>query len=369
MNAYKLAMEQCAVPDALPGRLRDAVLARRPQKAKSFRPRGFVRKTRLVLLAAVLLLLLGAAAVWDASFVKRFGPMAALSYMGGAAFQEVNVTSVCDDVSLTVTQALCSEKSIFYILVYTLPEELRGQDYDVNATSDFQYYGTGDITWEMLKEQEQAAWRSADWGDFTSYISTVTREESPLAPYDMTRTRYQNGGILSGYGVCQGVDTQAGTITWMQHIALESGNGWDFTGQPLTILVTPPLVVKSDGTSFPAAGHPAIVTFQPVYEGPQSLAGFYQDDDVELHATLTPFSLSLFADGCGYEDEWALYGDTWLVTDAGREIRAPLVGWINSGGGAGYVETTVHTFQILDTGKYTAVRIGSYVLPLTVPEA
>ena len=282
MNAYKLAMEQCAVPDALPGRLRDAVLARRPQKAKSFRPRGFVRKTRLVLLAAVLLLLLGAAAVWDASFVKRFGPMAALSYMGGATFQEVNVTSVCDDVSLTVTQALCSEKSIFYILVYTLPEELRGQDYDVNATSDFQYYGTGDITWEMLKEQEQAAWRSADWGDFTSYISTVTREESPLAPYDMTRTRYQNGGILSGYGVCQGVDTQAGTITWMQHIALESGNGWDFTGQPLTILVTPPLVVKSDGTSFPAAGHPAIVTFQPVYEGPQSLAGFYQDDDVEL---------------------------------------------------------------------------------------
>lgn len=369
MNAYKLAMEQCAVPDGLPERLRDAVLAQRPETTKPFRPKGFVRKARLVLLAAVLLLLLGAAAVWDSALVKRFGPMAALSYMGGATFQEVNVTSVCDDVSLTVTQALCSEKSIFYILVYTLPEELRGQGCDIEISGEWQYYGTGDITWEILKEQEGEAWQQADWNDYMSYMDIILNQDGLFAPYDMVRTRFQNGGGMSGYGVCQGVDTQAGTMTWMMHIALGTGNDWDFTSQPLTILVPPPRVTKDDGTSFPAANHPAIITFQPVYEGPQSLAGCYQDDAVELRATLTPFSLSLFADECGYEDEWALYWDTWLITETGREIPASLVGWINGGAMSSFVSTTVHTYRIIDTSEYTAVRIGKYVLPLTVPEA
>lgn len=177
----------------------------------------------------------------------------------------------------------------------------------------------------------------------------------------------QNGAGMSGYGACQGVDTQAGTVTWMMHIALDTG--WDFTSQPLTILAPPPRVVKSDGTSFPAADHPAIVTFQPVYEGPQSLEGSYQDDTVEQRATLTPFSLSLFADRCGYEDEWALYWDTWLITETGREVPVSLVGWINGGAMHSFVSTTVHTYGIIDTSEYTAVRIGKYVLPLAVPEA
>lgn len=370
MNAYRLAMEQCTVPDGLQERLRNAVLKNHPQKAKPFRPRGFVRKTRLALLAAVLLLLLGAAAVWNSSFVRRFGPMAALSYMGGATFQDVNVTSVCDDVSLTVTQALCSEKSIFVHIVYMLPEELRGQDYDVAGLYDLQYYGTGDITWEMLKEHDGEAWKQVNWGEFTSYIGVIhdpVEQKSLLAPYDMTWSRQPvNGQMLSGYGNSAGVDREAGTVAWMQHVVLDTG--WDFTSQPLTILVPPPLVVLQDGTSFPATDHPAIVTFQPAYDGPQSLTGTYQDDAVELRATLTPFSLSLYADGCGYEGEGELCRDTWLVTETGREIPVYLVGWTNSGGGDGYVATTVHTFAILETGEYTAVRIGNYIVPLGAPE-
>ena len=91
MNRYYDAMEHCAPGEGLRERLEENVLSARPERAKTYRPRR--KKTALVLLAAVLLLATSAATIWDPLFVRRFGPNAALSALGGAVFQEVNVTS------------------------------------------------------------------------------------------------------------------------------------------------------------------------------------------------------------------------------------------------------------------------------------
>ena len=112
MNAYQQAMDRCVPPEGMEKRLAQRVLSAQPEQRRPFRPGRGHKKTAALLLAAVLILATGAASVWDPLLVRRFGPQAALSYMGGAVFQEVNVTSACDDVSLTVTQALCSDKSV-----------------------------------------------------------------------------------------------------------------------------------------------------------------------------------------------------------------------------------------------------------------
>ena len=91
-NPYHDAMDRCAPPEGLRERIEENVLAGRPKRSKTFKPRGFRKKTAAVLLAAALLLGTGATTTWDPLFIRRFGPGAALSALGGAVFQEVNVT-------------------------------------------------------------------------------------------------------------------------------------------------------------------------------------------------------------------------------------------------------------------------------------
>ena len=160
MNPYRNAMEHCAPPEGLRERLEENVLASRPSNTKPFQPKRVRKRAAAVLLAAVLLLATGATTTWDPLFVRRFGPQAALSALGGAVFQEVNVTSVCDDVSLTVTQALCSDKTIHYILEYRLPE---GSPQEGWHFPELYYYGTGDYTWEELRDTCQEDWNKLDW--------------------------------------------------------------------------------------------------------------------------------------------------------------------------------------------------------------
>ena len=130
MNRYHDAMEHCAPPPELEERLREAVLSAEPMpqaRPAVFRPKGFVRKALLAaVLAAVLTLSVGAAMLvhWDDIFSDRFGPAGAETPMAEKAFQPVNVSSVCDDVTLTIREALVDEKSIYLILDYQLPDSV-----------------------------------------------------------------------------------------------------------------------------------------------------------------------------------------------------------------------------------------------------
>ncbi len=68
--------------------------------------------------------------------------------MAEKAFQPVNMTSVCDDVTLTIREALVDEKSIYLILDYQLPDSVDPETVEIaynsrentqRTTSNFQW--------------------------------------------------------------------------------------------------------------------------------------------------------------------------------------------------------------------------------------
>ena len=363
MNRYHDAMERCAPPEDLRERLEESVLSARPERAKTYRPRR--KKTAVLLLAAVLLLTTGAATIWDPLFVRRFGPQAALSALGGAVFQELNVTSVCDDVSLTVTQALCSDRTIHYILEYRLPDGFSlGEGEYLSSPGRDLYYGTGDYTWEEFKAAEGDIWQNYDWSTNLSFGDYFDRDGFVLGPYDLTHSKDGNGNT-SGSGRSKGYDPETNTITWM--FSYDFNTGWDLTEQPMTILVTPPCIETEDGTRTAVTDHPAIVTFQPAYDGPQALHAALEEGDVNISATLSTFSLSLEAKGMDYPYYEDMVKDTRLVTRDGSEKRVSLMGLTGGGGGIENEEvwTTVPFIGLTDPSDIAAIRMGDYELPLS----
>lgn len=358
MNRYHDAMERCAPDEGLRERLEKGVRSARPERARTYRPRR--KKTAVLLLAAVLLLTTGATTIWDPLFVRRFGPQAALSALGGAVFQEVNVTSVCDDVSLTVTQALCSDKTIHYILEYRLPEGAPREGYDF---PEVYYYGTGNYTWEELRDACQEDWARQDWTDWKAFSSNYMQsEDNPLWPSRLSKD--ESSGSFSGEAV-------EDVLTFC--FSVDAGEDVDFTAQPLTILVTPPCTETEGGTRRAVTDHPAIVTFQPAYDGPQARRGVFQEGDVKITATLSTFSLALEAQGTDYPWYDDMVKDTRLVKADGSEQPVGLMGFTNGGSGiagvdsgkAEEVSTTVHFILLTDISEYTAVRMGDYELPLS----
>ena len=369
MNLYHDTMENCAPPEGMRERLKENVLSARPGGARTYRPRK--KRRAVLLLAAVLLLGTSATTIWDPLFVRRFGPQAALSALGGAVFQEVNLTSVCDDVSLTVTQALCSDKNIHFILEYKLPEgfSLEEGEY-LTYPDEVRYYGTGDYTWEDLKALEGEAWSSCDWSDFSDIHDYLSRrEEFVLAPCDMIFVNKGGTGQGSGSGSTRGYDPDANTVTWL--FSRDFDTGWSLNEQPLTILVTP-CVKHADGTETAVTDHPAIITFQPAYDGPQALSGVLDEGEVKITATLSPFSLALEAEGMGYPGYEDMVKDARLVTRDGGEKKVSLMGYTNGGSGlvdigsgeAKEVSTTVHFLLLTDISEFTALRMGDYTIPL-----
>ena len=210
MNRYHESMEHCAPPPELETRLREAVLSADPERNTHpavFRPRGFFRKALLAAVLAVALTLSVGAAVlvhWDDIFTDRFGPEGAETPMAEKAFQPVNVSSVCDDVTLTIREGLVDEKSIYLILDYQLPDTVDPETVEMayNSREDTQkddielpsitYYATDDVAWDDLKAAEQDTWATLDWTD------PLTRLFYGKSENTLSRTGRVNGS--SGLG-------------------------------------------------------------------------------------------------------------------------------------------------------------------------
>ena len=193
MNRYHDAMEHCAPPPELEERLREAVSSVEPEPHPHptvYRPRGFFRKALLAaILAVVLTLSVGAAVLvnWDTIFSDRFGPEGAETPMAEKAFQPVNVTSVCDDVTLTIREALIDVNTFYVLLDYQLPDTVdrdavefaaQSEDWEYNALGlpGVSHHLTGDVSWEDFKAAEQNRWAVSDW---TSWITTRTAVTEP----------------------------------------------------------------------------------------------------------------------------------------------------------------------------------------------
>ena len=384
MNRYHDAMEHCAPPPELEARLREAVLSAEPMpqaRPAVFRPKGFVRKALLAaVLAAVLTLSVGAAVLvhWDDIFSDRFGPAGAETLMAEKAFQPVNVSSVCDDVTLTIREALVDEKSIYLILDYQLPDTVDPETVEMayNSREDTQkddielpaitYYATDDVAWEDLKAAEQDTWTTLDWTD------PLTRIFYGKPDYGKQESTRNLTGRINGSGGLgeAGYDPATNTLSYLCYITGDD-DGLDFTAQPLTLLVTPP-VLRVNGVDTAVTGHPAILTFQPIAVS-QTLTGSYRHDGFFARAVLSPMSISVeVTGGTSYQDMGELVRDTSLVLRDGSVLPAAdlILGYTGSGGrdtDDSFLFSASFTSQfqeLLDVSQVTAVRVGDVTIPL-----
>ena len=384
MNRYHDAMEHCAPPPELEARLREAVLSAEPMpqaRPAVFRPKGFVRKALLAaVLASVLTLSVGAAVLvhWDDIFSDRFGPAGAETPMAEKAFQPVNVSSVCDDVTLTIREALVDEKSIYLILDYQLPDTVDPETVEMayNSREDTQkddielpaitYYATDDVAWEDLKAAEQDTWTTLDWTD------PLTRIFYGKPDYGKQESTRNLTGRINGSGGLgeAGYDPATNTLSYLCYITGDD-DGLDFTAQPLTLLVTPP-VLRVNGVDTAVTGHPAILTFQPIAVS-QTLTGSYRHDGFFARAVLSPMSISVeVTGGTSYQDMGELVRDTSLVLRDGSVLPAAdlILGYTGSGGrdtDDSFLFSASFTSQfqeLLDVSQVTAVRVGDVTIPL-----
>ena len=385
MNRYHDAMEHCAPPPELEARLREAVLSAEPTpqaRPAVFRPKGFVRKAALAAVLAVALTLSVGAAVLvnlDDIFTDYFGPGAAETPMAEKAFQPVNVSSVCDDVTVTIREALVDEKSIYLILDYQLPDTVDPETVEMayNSREDTQkddielpaitYYATDDVAWEDLKAAEQDTWTTLDWTD------PLTRIFYGKPDYGKQESTRNLTGRINGSGGLgeAGYDPATNTLSYLCYITGDD-DGLDFTAQPLTLLVTPP-VLRVNGVDTAVTGHPAILTFQPMAVS-QTLTGSYRHDGFFARAVLSPMSISVeVTGGTSYQDMGELVQDTSLVLRDGSVLPAAdlVLGYTGSGGrdtDDSFLFSASFTSQfqeLLDVSQVTAVRVGNVTIPLT----
>ena len=379
MNRYHDAMEHCGPPPELEERLRKNVLSAEPEpqaRPAVYRPRGFFRKA---LLAAVLIVALtvsaGAAVLvhWDDIFADRFGPGAATTPMAEQAFQEVHVTSVCDDVTVTIREALVDEKSIYLILDYQLPDTVDPETVEMayNSRENTQkddiklpvvtYYATDDITWEELKASEQDTWATLDW---TDPLTRILYEKSENTLNRLGRVNGSSGLGETGY------DPATNTLSYLCNITGDA-DSLDFTAQPLTLLVTPP-VLRVNGVDTAVTNHPAILTFQPSAVS-QTLTGSYRHGGFSARAVLSPLSIYVeVSGGTAYRDTEALVSDTSLLLRDGSILPAAdlIFGFTGSGSldtGDSFLFSADFTSQfqdLLDVSQVTAVRVGDVEIPL-----
>lgn len=368
MKLYQSAMEHCAPTEGLEARLRQKVLAvQPPEKSRVFRPRGFVRKAALAAaVAAILTVTAGAVLGWNAVLTGRFGEEAADTPMGQAAFQDVFVTSVCDDVTLTVRQALASDDTIYLVLDYQLPDtvdrdwvqEMYESEDAYLFPPDVRYYATGDVTWEDLKAAEGDTWADQDWtGHFSNSIL--------LKPYRFT------GGASAGCQ-SQGYDPEANALTYLLRYTTRSSTK-TLGGQPLTLLVTPPVVRDANGAETALADHPALLTFRPEYAS-QTLTGTWQDGESgwTLNVTLSPFTIQVESYFGTFTDTGDLYQATALVFRDGtvmslKGLVQGLGGSSSGPTGAPYptsISFSTNFLELLDVSQVEAVQVGDAVIPL-----
>lgn len=187
MNRYQTMMEQLPVPAGQAERLKDAVLAAKPEKQRrAYRPRSFGKKALLAAVLTAALTVSVSAAVhsvdWDDIFTELFGTEAASTPIAGQIFQEINASAVCDDVTLTVRQAVGDEKMLYLLYDYQLPESADLAALETAWETKEIYMSTAtllcgeELAWEDVKDMdEQQRWELWERGRKAWYGSREVR--------------------------------------------------------------------------------------------------------------------------------------------------------------------------------------------------
>ena len=376
MNTYRKAMDLCTPPPDSEERLQQRLSAAPVPQSRVIRPRSFVRRA---LLAAVLVLMITASVGatflldWDDIFTSRFGPEASSLPVTETAYQKVNVTSVCGDVTLSIREALGDNKTIYLILDYVVPVSLNREtlqnvwDSETNniGCPKVSYFPTDTVNWEMLHSEYQSQWADTDWADWASL---------PLLMQEYQDGIFDEHRFFSGSSTSvstRAYDAETGTLTYLLRFTTDSSTQ-NLTDQPLTLLVFPP-IMSVDNEDVPLADQPALITFQPEYTARVKTGEIRSAENSRFYAkaSVSPFSISVEYYGTGYEDVQALYLDTLLVYKDGNTVPAATL--VSGYGGGGTVSSAdkpglrswSSPFKdILEPAQVTAVRIGSTNIPL-----
>ena len=341
MNKYRQAMQHCEPPAELESRMAARLQAAAPPvKQKVIRPWTFAKRLCLTAVLLVMLTVTVAAAVlvdWDPIFSDRFGEDAAEHPAAASAFQSVDASSVCGDVTLTVREALGDNKTIYLILEYRIPDSVDRELVQTALASEdpmdymivsAQYYATGDISWEQFQAYGAEVWAEVDWTDYES-VSGYRQSESPLTAY-----AFRGDGSSSVAG--RGYDPETGTLTYLLQFTTESAA--DLTAQPLTLEVFPPAVTV-EGETIALAAHPALITFQPSYTARTKSGQAKTADGTMVEVTISPFSLSVAYFGTSYTDAKSLRQDTVLVWKDGTTASAAKLTQGYGGGSSGSADS------------------------------
>lgn len=370
MNRYQKAMETCPVPAELEERLKRRVLAEKPwggRHRRIIRPRSFARRALLAACGALLTISAGAVVLteWDAIFTERFGGAASSTAMAESAFQRVDVTSVCDDVTLTIREALGDDKTIYLILDYQLPQTVDraavqaawDSGEDTVGSPTVRYFATGDVTWEELKREDADLWSRMDWADWTSFGGYL------MNPKALQDAGFPAGGSASAEG--RAFDAETGTLTYLLRYTTESA--WDITEQPLTLLVPPPTMTV-DGKETALADHPAIITIQPDYPA-KSLRGEIRADGVSASAVVSALAIQVEYAGADYAQLEDLVRDIRLVYDnGGQAALTELAQGFGGGKGGAGMNFSAAFLELVDLSQVRAVRVGELEIPLRSAE-
>ena len=326
------------------------VLAAEPEKKRrAYRPRSFAKK---VLLAAVLVALAATAGTaaesvpWDALFTERFGAGAADSPAAEGVFQNVDVTSVCGDVTRTVRQALGDEKTLYLLLDYQLPES---------------------VDMEMV----QTAWeeRNGPLSNVRLYSGTVDWADiQGMSSREAMRTLA--GEDLGFSGSVEAVDFDADSRTMTMLVTCAFLDKVPL-GKPMTVLAWEPSV-KWKGELVDLTDHAAVVTFRPSYEA-RAKEGRKRKGGVTYTVELTPLSIKVENAGDREEDlytMWQLRQKIVLVHQDGtetpiREFSPTGGGGKGTGGNRYYESCDLLLKKLVDTARVRAIRVRDLEIPIS----
>lgn len=376
MNIYHRAMSHCEPPKELEERLARRVLDAAPAEQRpAIRPWSLVRRVSLAAVLTVVLLAVGAGAAtlvnWDGIFEKEFGRESAASPVTQTVFQKVDVTAVCDDVTLTVREALCDAKTVYLILDYRLPEsvdrqwiaEAWEQQGGTARGISVSYYTTGEWDWESLKAAEGEKWPGTDWTDWDqerAYLRSSPLKEHVFMRSGMTMVSPES------------FDSDTGTITYLLMCSSDGGDQ-NLQDQPLTLLVLPPAHEK-DGVLTLLADHPALITFQPEHTA-KARSGAAETEEADASARVSPFWLNVTYTGRDYAELEDLAADVALELTGGRRVAARELNHSFSGSYGPRSDTGIihYSFdcefeEIFDAGSVKSVWIGDLEIPLTDEE-
>lgn len=364
MNRYQRMMEQMPIPAGQAERLKAALAAEPKEKRQVYRPWSFAKKALLAALAAAALTATVGAAVagvnWDRIFTQQFGEDAAATGMAAELFQEVGVTSVCDDVTLTVREAVGDDHTVYLILDYQLPDTVdraelaeRWREIDTLNKWGIDFVTTDAVTWEDIRGQA-----------FPEAQRSVKRS--------VERARRWTGVSFSGG--CRSYDPETNILTWLMRVTPDLPAS--LTERPLTVMLDA-LVLGDE----PLTDHPAIVTFQPVNNA-RTVSGACEDGEtgISFQVSLSPLALKIKAEKEAYgpsegkdqkfsEEERDYYAVTSLVFQDGTAVPAVDLAegvTVSGGGGAPPVIDMCLSFEeLLDITDVCAIRIGDLEIPVS----